>query len=259
MKDTMRKPTYSEIYMYKSLFWLSVAVFIFCPAFNNLILKYLTSFVASNIAYEALVLPLLICQAIISFLPLYCGFGILVVCFLYFGKNAKGVIALYFISVAVDYFTVMLGEYFASGSVSAVGNLITSLTTASVYLLMFIFVIIYAKKSKTYMNIGKYELSKEIFKHPFTKGSLVAVGTYCIIHVLVQIVNMLVYYLDKKNYYNIPSGFSEIMSDIVFPYFQIILLAALGFLIMIVIGFLAQKIKNSAKKKFLKLNKKSAE
>lgn len=256
----MRKPTYSEIYMYKNLVWLGVAAFIFCPIFNNVFLKVLLGYVDANIAYRSLTLPLLIVQAVFSFAPLYIGFGVLAVAVINFGSNAKAVVRIAFISKLTELLSMYFGELIASKSIlSVVEPLITVIINTVALLAVFVVVFVYAKKKNTCMNVDKYVFSRSMLKHPYTRGMALMCAIYVLLNVTTEVISNVSYITDPKNYYNIPNDVGGILLQFGLPYLLIISLALLGFIIMVGIGLVAERFKKSGKRKFIELNKKAAE
>ena len=256
----MRRPTYSEIFMYKSLFWLSVLVFFLCPILNKVVLEVLLVNVSADVAYSFLSLPILIIQAVLSYAPIYAGFGVISVCVLYFGKNAVSVAMVAFISPLLELIATFVGQMLAYGGIlSASDTLINVIPSVAAMLAIYILLRVYADKKQTCMNIPEYSFGALAMKHPYTKGAFIACVTYSLLHILTQAINMIIYFNDPKNYYSLPSEIGEILVEIVLPYAVIILFAMLGFVIMLLIGFMAQKIKKKAKEKYLIINKKSAE
>jgi hypothetical protein len=246
--------------MYKSLLWLGVAAFIFCPIFNNAFLKVLLSYVDSNIAYRGLTLPLLIMQAVFSFVPLYVGFGVLAVAIINFGSNARAVIRIAFISKLTELLSMYLGEIIASKRIQSVMDpLITVLINTFALLVVFIAVSIYAKKKNTYMSVDKYTFSRKMLTHPYTRGAALMCGAYVLLNVIAEVISNVTYITNPKNYYNIPNDVGGILLEFGLPYMLVISLALLGFVIMLCVGLAADKFKRSGKRKFIELNKNAAE
>ena len=98
MKIEMRRPSLSEVYMYKSLFWLAIAVFLFCPFLNNVLLQMVYWYVTTDIAYASLITPIGVIQEAISLFSMYAGLATLAITALYFGTNAKAVTVVAFLS-----------------------------------------------------------------------------------------------------------------------------------------------------------------
>ncbi len=257
----MRKPTYSEIYMYKSLLWLGVAAFIFCPIFNNVVLKVLLSYVDANIAYRGYItLPLLILQAIFSFVPLYIGFGVLAVAIINFGSNSKAIIRIAFISKLIELLSMYFGEFVASKRIlSLVEPIITVIINAFALLMVYIAVSVYAKRKNTYMSVDKYTFSRKMLTHPYTRGMVLMCVVYVLLNVIAEVISNVNYITNPKNYYNIPNDVGGILLEFGLPYLLLISLAALGFVIMLCVGLASESFKRNGKRKFIYLNKKSAE
>ena len=110
----MRKPTYTEIYMYKNLFWLAIGVFGFVPFFNNFLLQLVRLSIQGDIAYGSLSEIIGAFQEGLSLVAAYLGLATLAVCLVYFGNNAKGVIYLAFGSHGFTFFA-SLFTYFIYG------------------------------------------------------------------------------------------------------------------------------------------------
>ncbi len=251
----MRRPSYSEIYMYKSIFWFSIAVFILCPIVNNVILQLMYWYVTTDAAYAFAVTPIAVLQETLSLVSMYAGLGALVISVLYFGRNAKGVTVLAFASHAVTFLTYGIALYLWIGGISIeylLEALLIVLPDAVVMLVVYLLVRLYARKKDAFMNIDRYSFAASMIKHPYTKGFSIAAATFAIADVIVEAVGMIVYFVDPRNYFSIPSTFDEIF-DLVLQYVYILLFAAVGFVIMVLVGFMAQRLKESGKKKFKEL------
>ncbi len=246
----MRRPTYSEIYMYRSLFWLSVAVFVFFPIVNNVVLQLLYWSSSVNVAYYFMKVPIGVVQEILSFITVYAGLAVLVICVLYFGRNAKGIIRLAFASHAVNFITYVTALFFWSGvSISyIIEAVVVALPDAVVMLVIYLILLRYGETKNTFMNISEYRFDVSVKKHTYTIGFAISVGITAIVKIAVEAYGMIVYYVDPKNYYSRPSGIGDILS-LALQYVYILLIATAGFVTMVLIGFAAQRLKDSGKKK----------
>lgn len=250
----MRRPSYSEIYMYKSLLWLSVAVFVFCPIVNNIVLQILYWYSGINIAYSFMSVPLAVIQELMSLISVYVGLALLSICVLYFGRNARGVIRLAFISHAVNFFTYIIAIFIWSGlSISyMIEALLVALPDAVVMLAVYLLLLCYGKKHDTFMNIPEYRFNASVKKHTYTVGFAISVGLVAVVKTAVEAYGMIIYYIEPKNYYSRPSSVGDVLS-LIWQYVYILLLAAIGFVLAVLVGFMAQRLKNSGKKKRIML------
>jgi preprotein translocase subunit Sss1 len=107
------------------------------------------------------------------------------------------------------------------------------------------------------MNIDPYTFSSAMKKHPYTKTFILTAAVYAVVDVIVEAIGMIVYFTDPKNYFSLPSTAWEIF-ELVLQYIYILLFAAIGFVIMVIIGLLAQRLKNSGKNKAALLREQKA-
>ncbi len=258
MKKEMRKPSYSEIYMYKNLFWFGVFVFIFCPILNNVALQLLFWYSNVDIAYSFLMPVLTVVQETISLFISYAGLALLCICTVYFGRNAKGVITLAFVSHAVIFLSYVLAIVIWDGGIYLsyiLEAFLIALPDAVVMLCVYIALLIYAKTKSTFMNIDRYVFGRSMLLHTYTKSFFLAVSFFAAVKVVSEAAGMIVYYNNPRNYGSIPTEAMQVLTDIVMPYVFIILFAALGLVIMIFIGLMAQALKDSGKSKLTKVTK----
>ena len=247
----MRKPTFSEIYMYKNIFWLAFALFLFIPLVNAIPLALIVNETSGNIAYpQALSYAVNILQAAMSFIATYGMLGILAICVTYFGKNAKGVITLALLSPAVNSLLLYVmapiidpnAAYDAASRFLAlvVDIFINTLIIFVIYLI----ILAYSKKKNTFMNISDYKLDSGMVKHPYSGAFLIACGVQFGVSVVVELITMVQMFLDKS------IGPPETLSHYVYwllQYAYIFIFAAVGYILMVLIGMLSSKLRNSGK------------
>ncbi len=261
MVKDIRKPTYSEIYMYKSLFWLAIGLFVFCPILNNVALQIALYKSATNILYSFITLPLQIFKEIFSLLYMYAGYAVFAICVLYFGKKAKGVLLTSFAANPLSLLTYCVtlwlmgvsdGSIYAEAITNELANLL--LKAALYFALIFV-----SKKKQSFMNIDTYSFSSSMKKHPYTVGFAVMAGAVAVVSIIIETVSNIAYYTNPRNYYQIPDTFAEVMQEIIVPYINFFVYAAIGFIIMVLVGLLAQRLKDSGKRKIRQINKERAE
>lgn len=255
MKEQMRRPSYSEIYMYKSMFWFAIAVFILCPIVNNIVLQLTYWYITTDVAYSFAVTPIGVIQETLSLASTYAGLAVLAICVTYFGRNARGVITLAFVSHAVTFLTYGIALYLWIGGISVeylLEALLIVLPDAVVMLIIYITLLLYCKKKSTFMDVDRYAFAASMKKHPYTRCFAITAGVFAAVDIIVEAIGMIVYYVDPKNALKIPSTFDEIF-DLILQYVYILLFAAVGFVIMVLVGFMAQRLKESGKKKFKEL------
>jgi hypothetical protein len=251
----MRRPTFAEVYMYKSLFWFAIAAFIFCPLLNNVVLQMVYWYVTTDVAYAFLVTPIGVIQEAVSLFSMYAGLAVLGVSVLYFGTNAKAVTVAAFVSHAVVMLSYMIAIYVGFGGITPeyiVEAFIVSAPDAAVMLFVYLVLLHYAKKKNTFMNIDTYTFSSAMKKHPYTKAFILTAVVYATVDIVVEAIGMIVYFVDPKNYFSLPSTPGEIL-NLVLQYVYILLFAAIGFVIMVLIGLMAQRLKDSGKRKAARL------
>ena len=249
MRSDMRKPTYSEVYAYKNMYWFAFAVFVFMPVLCDLILRTVYLYVETNIAYQWMVTPLSVLMESLSVISVYAGYGILTYCVLYFGKNAAGVIRLAFITHAVSFLVYCIAYYFFTGELLAAIFVIFSEQAVRLLVTFVIYRVLlsYGKRKGTFMNIDRYELSPSIKGHQLTKGILLVSAVYGAVQLFFLVYQMTVDFLDPS------LGPPILVKEYVYwilEYVYIFLFFALGVVIMAAVGIMAQKLKDSGKAKF---------
>lgn len=119
MSQTKNKPiicTQSEIMTQKSIFWLSVLLFIAFPIVSGFILQTVVLNVSGNIAYKSLVPTLTLIRDIASVLCSYAGIGVMAAAVANYGiRNSFGTVILGLLSHTVGFFASM-GAYLLSGA-----------------------------------------------------------------------------------------------------------------------------------------------
>ena len=256
MNFKMRKPSYSEIYMYKNIFWVAIALFLFVPLLNSIPLALVINETKDNMAYpENMSYVTGIIQAVLAFTSTYGGMGILAICVAYFGRNAKGVIRLSLLSTAIMYFLLYLMDPLINPYAmnDEEGRLITFIVdvavNTAVIAVVYALVLWYSKRKGTFMNIPEYELNFGMLKHPYSKVFFIAGGVQFFVALVVEVITMAQLFMDKS------TGLPETTADYVYwilQYVYLLLYAVIGFIVMVAIGLLASKLRESGKMKFSK-------
>ncbi|MBR2474335.1 MAG: hypothetical protein IKB51_04835 [Clostridia bacterium] len=251
MKKEMRKPTYSEIYMYKNLLWLAFAVFIFMTVVNELVIRVVYVYAVTDAAYRPYAVIIKTVREALSVLCNYVGLALLSVCVAYFGDNAKGVVRTAFISNAVYLVAYFLAYYISTGYMFE--SLILSVSEAAincaVMLAIWIILRIYTSKKECHMNIERYVFGSPMLRHVYTGCFIISASVFGGTQLLLTLADMLRDFLDPA--IGTPINIEETLYWVL-EYAEIILYAALGFALMVVIGLFAQRIKDSGKVKFSK-------
>lgn len=243
----MRKPTYTEIYMYKNLFWLAIGVFAFVPIFNNFILQLVRLTTQGDIAYGALSDSIGVFQEVLSLVATYLGLGTLALCLVYFGNNAKGVIYLAFGSHGFTFFA-SLFTYFIYGG-DNIGPAVFMLfvdaaVNALIYFIIYIVVLKLSEKKDTFMNVPRFSFSKNMFAHPFVRAFLISAGIFGGAQLLTVIYTMVGDFLDPS--LGVPVNTADIMYWVL-EYVTVVLNTVIGFAITLFIAVLAEKYLKSGR------------
>lgn len=252
MKLEMRKPTYSEIYMYKNIFWFAFAVFVFAPFVNNFAIQLVILYTSNNIVYESLAMVLAFVSDGVSLISNYAGLAVFSLCIVYFGGNAKSVIRLAYISHAVTLVSSALTYFLYAGAlpVSAIFMLIADgLANLAVTALVHVLVQRYAKKRKTFMDIPEYRFSFELKKHPYTGAFVISCAIFGAVQLIVLLYRMIGDFLDPS--LGVPVNVSDTVYWVL-EYAYIFIYTAIGFVISVLVGFMASAIKSGGKGKFAK-------
>lgn len=238
MKLTMRKPTHSEVYTYKNMFYLALALFVFIPLISSCIIYPVSLVMQNNVAYENIMPVVSVTGAILSLIGTYGGFGLLAVTVCYFGNNGRGVIILAFLSNLITYMTLWFVHITVNPYADEGGSLVTMVieilvNTAFVFIIYFA-IIVYAKKKKTFMDIPNYGVTR-MSKHPFTGVFILVSLIYLIINTVIEAATMIGQFLDPS--IGLPRNTAEILS-LVMRYAYLLLYTAAGFAIMVLVGIL---------------------
>lgn len=243
----MRKPTYTEIYAYKNLFWLALGVFGFVPVLNNFILQLVRLSIQGDIAYGSLSDVIGVFQEALSLVSAYLGLGVLAVCLVYFGNNAKGVIYLAFGTHGITFFA-SLFTYFIYGGDNigpAVFMLFTdALVNAVIYLLIYIVIITVGAKKDTFMNVPKFSFKAGFMKHPFTVAFLIAAGIFGGAQLLTVVYTMVGDFLDPS--LGVPVNTADIMYWVL-EYVTVVVNTLIGFAVMTFVAALTEKYLKSGR------------
>ena len=252
MKLEMRKPTYSEIYTYKNVFWFAFAVFVFAPFVNSFAIQLVILYTNSNVVYQSLAMVLAFVSDGVSLISNYAGLAVLSLCIVYFGGNAKGVIRLAYISHAVTLVSSALTYLLYTGTLpwSAVFMLIADgIANLAVTALVHVIVLRYAIKRKTFMAIEEYKFSSKIKKHPYTGAFVISCAIFGAVQLIVLLYRMIGDFLDPS--LGVPVSVADTVYWVL-EYAYIFVYTAIGFVISVLVGFMVSAIKSSGKEKFAK-------
>lgn len=248
MKKEMRRPSYSEVYMYKNLFWLAIAVFVFMNVLNELVLRVVYIYAVTDVAYQPYAQAIRIVREGLSVVTNYVGLAVLSVCLTYFGHNARGVIRAAFISHAVYFVSYTLAYYMSTGYIieSVIQGFTEAAVNCLVMLMIYIVIMRYTSKKDVQMNVGRYVFGASMTGHVYTKVFALAVSIFGGAQMILLVIDMLIDFLDPA--IGTPINIGETMYWVL-QYLEVILFAALGFVITVAIGLYAQKLKDSAKER----------
>ncbi len=253
----MRKPTYSEKYMYKNLLWLSVAIFAFFPFLTTFLLQFLYLNTYTDAAYGSLGIFISVITSILSFLSVYMGLGILTVTVINFGKNAVGIIRLAFLSHLISFLsgflTCTVYEYVSSGffitdtvlmeilmlAIDAVANLL-------VYIIVYIILIRITEKRKTVLNTPPLKKRYTDIRHPLIFAAVISVAVHSGIQFLMVIYDMITAINDPS--IGPPINTSDVIYWIL-EYLSVFVIAALGMVVIELIFLLSEYYIKSGRNK----------
>lgn len=242
----MRKPNYTEIYLYKNFFWLAIGVFGFVPVFNNFVLQLIHLTTDQNIAYGDLSKYIAVFQEILSLISTYVGFGVLAVCVTYFGKNARGIINLAFISHGLTFiFSLFTYVIYGGNNVGpAIFMLISdALINLASYFAIYLIILKTAQKHDTFMNIPRFDLLHPK-AHPYFRAFSISALIFGGLQLITLIYTMIGDFIDPS--LGPPVNLRDTLYW-VFEYLTVIASTVSGFLIMLAVAVLAQKYIRSAR------------
>ena len=253
MKLTIRKPTHSEIYMYKNLFWVAVLLFVFIPLLSSIVIYPVSLAMQNNVAYKSVMPTVNAIGAVLSFIGTYGGFGVLAVTVCYFGNNGIGIIRLALLSNLISYLSLWTVHILINPYADEGGSLITMaveilINTAFVAILYFA-VLVYAKRRRTFMDIPNYGFSVRIKKHPFTGAFLCVSIIYFVINIAIELATMISQFLDPS--IGLPRNNAEILT-LVSRYGYVLLYTVAGMAVMMLIGVLASALRKRGRVVFSK-------
>ncbi len=185
--------------MYKNLFWLAIGVFAFVPFLNNFILQVVQLYVEGDIAYGGLSDVIMTLREWLSVVAVNIGLGSVAVAVAYFGANARGVIALMFLSQGIGFVSSVFAYIACGGSniVSAVFMLFLDVVaTEVIYGVIFLLLLGYSKKNDTVLNIAPYRANPLMFSHPVIKSVLIAVTVFSVASLIALVYRMVGDFLD---------------------------------------------------------------
>lgn len=252
-KKNLRAPTYSEVYMYKNLFWVAVFSFVFAPIFGELILRTVYLYVSTDVAYKSLALPVSAAIEIISVTANYIGYAVLAVALTYFGTNAVGVIRLAFISNAIDFVTYLFAYYLYTDEIFdiAIVMLLETAVNTLVMLVIFLAVKKTAQKRDAFMNVPKYHFGAGMLSHIYTKVFMLTAVVFGGVQIAFVLYDMIDAFIDPS--LGLPINAKEVIYWVL-QYAEVIISAAVGFIIMVAVGLYAQKLKDSGRAKIKSRN-----
>ena len=239
--------------MYKNLFWLAVGVFVVLPVFSELILRVVYLYTATDVAYSFLAAPLDALREAITVTANYVSIAVLCITVTYFGRHAKGVIVLAFVSNVIDTVTYMLAYYLYTDRIVNVILMlfIEMVVNCLATLVIWLAVSAYAKKRHSFLNVGEYKLGTEILGHPYTRSFAIAVGVFGAVQLGFVLYDMIDSFLDPS--LGTPINMKETVYWVL-QYAEVILLTAIGFVIAVVIGLFANRIRSSGKERARMIN-----
>lgn len=255
----MRKPTYAEAYMYKNFLWLAVAVFAFIPFLNNFLLQFLQLYTEGDIAYGSLGTFLSALKSFLSVASVYIGFGVLVTAVINFGKNAVGIIRLAFLSHLITFLsataTCLLYAYVSYGHILTDSVLmqvtmliIDAAVNLTVYFIIYSVLITVAKKKDTVLNTPSIKGRFTDTRHPLILSSVISISVHFGVQLLTVLVNMITAFIDPS--IGPPVNAADILYWVL-QYLSVIVLAAVGLIVIILIIFLSEHYLKSGRRKKL--------
>lgn len=197
----MRKPSFAEVYMYKNLFWLAVGVFLFVPFLDKFVLQVVQLYVEGDIAYVGLSDGILMAREWISSVATHVGFGTVAVAIMYFGSNARGIIAMLLASQGVGLISSLMAYWVCGGQdiISAIFILFFDFAaTEAVYGLILFLLLRISKKKQTVLNIAPYKVRLLDISHPITKGVFTAVTVFGAASLIALIYRMIGDFIDPS-------------------------------------------------------------
>lgn len=257
MNTKTRRPTFSEVYMYKNLLWLSVISFVFLPIFSELILRVVYLYTVTDIAYASLAAPINAVREILTVVAKYISLAVLCVAVVYFDKHAVGVVRLAFISHAVEAVTYIIAYFLYTGGILAASLIIIveAAVNCLVTLIIWLFVRGYARKRETFLNVPDYKLGASMLRHPYTGAFIRAIAVFGGAQLGFVLYDMIDAFLDPS--LGTPINMKETVYWILL-YAEVIIYAALGFMIAVAIGLLSRRIKSKGKESARLINEANA-
>ena len=244
----MRKPTFSEVYMYKNLLWGAVILFIALPIVSELMLRVVYLYVATDVAYQTLAAPIDLIREVITVTSRYAALAVLCITVVYFDRHARAVVRLAFIFHAVEALTYIIAYYLYTGQVlsATLWIIVEALVNAAVTLAIWLFVRGYARKREYFLNVPDFRLDASIMRHPYTGAFIRAIAVFGGTKLAFVLYDMIDAFLDPS--LGTPINMKETVYWILL-YAEVVIYAALGFVIMVALGLLAQALRNGGRKK----------
>ena len=244
----MRKPSFAEVYMYKNLFWLAAGVFLFVPFLDKFILQVVQSYVEGDIAYGSLSDGILTAREWLSSVSAHMGFGVAAVTIMYFGTNARGIIAMMLASQGVGLVSSLMAYWVCGGQdiISAIFILFLDfISTEAVYGLILFLLLRISKKKQTVLNIAPYKVRLLDISHPVTKGVFTAVTVFGAASLIALIYTMVDDFIDPS--LGMPINLSEWLYWIL-EYLSVFIRYIVGYLAAMAVTVLASSYVRKTKK-----------
>jgi hypothetical protein len=106
--------------------------------------------------------------------------------------------------------------------------------------ILYLAVLVYSKRRRTFMDIPNYGFTVRIKKHPFTGAFLCVSVIYFVINIAIELATMISQFLDPS--IGLPRNTAEILT-LVSRYGYVMLYTAAGFAVMVMIGVLASALR----------------
>ena len=197
----MRKPRFSEIFMYKNFFYIALCVFIFVPLFANFVLQTMVLFTKGDIAYGYASDIISYVRDILTYISQFIGYGILAVTMLNFGNNANMILLMAYFSPIINLISSLV-VYIYSGGDDILAALFTLTVDMLVNILMLTIIYLYIKriynKKNTFLNIPEYKTEILGKNHPYSLTFLGIVIIYFVINLIIVLYGMIGDFIDPS-------------------------------------------------------------
>ena len=239
--------------MYKNLLWAAVLAFIAIPVVSELLLRVVYLYTATDVAYQALAAPIDAVREALTVSARYVSLALLCVAVVYFDKHAVGIVRLAFIFHGVEALTYIVAYYLYTGSVLAASLwiILEAAVNACVTLIIWLWVRQYARKREYFLNVPDLKLDSTLMKHPYTGAFIRAVAVFGGARLCFVLYDMIDAFLDPS--LGTPINMKETVYWILL-YVEVLIYAAIGFVIAVAVGLFAQALRNQGRKKAAELN-----